>query len=110
VTRTGQSPFVPSEAIRADDGSYVVSFRVDKDLSPTSAIIYATSVAVIDPDTSWQEIPAELVFDANKLSVVEVRVESIPVGTEHWFVNLLLSNEASREILTASGRLNTVRE
>lgn len=110
VTRNGESPFVPSEAIRADDGSYVISFRVDKDLSPTSAITYATAARVTDPDTSWQEIPAELVIDANNLSAVEVRVESIPDDTEHWFVNLTLSAEGSDEVLTASGLLNTVVE
>jgi hypothetical protein len=107
VTRTGKSPFVPSEAIRADDGSYVVSFRVDKNLSPTSAITYATADAVTDPDTSWQEIPAELIIDKSDLSVVDVRVESIPAGTEHWFVNLLLSDEENGEVLIASGRLNS---
>lgn len=39
VTRNGEPPFVPSEAVKANDGSHVVSFQVSKELTPDTAVL-----------------------------------------------------------------------
>ncbi len=110
VTRNGKSPFVPSEAVVADDGSYVVSFQVSGELSPNAAVAYATPEQVIDPQTNWQEISAKAITVDNDLKTVEVRVQSVPDDTVHWIVNLSLLHEESGQVLIASSRLNSIFE
>ena len=107
VTQTGKTPFVPNEAITSDNGTYTVSFRISNALAPQSATAFATPEKVIDPESSWREIEAELVSPRKASNAVEVHIPSIPAGTAHWFVILSLTREGSDDVLTASSRLNS---
>ncbi len=110
VTRVGIPPFVASEAVLADDGSYAVSYQISDELTFESAVAYVTDEQVIDPETTWQEVPAvaETLDDASV--TVDVRIQSIPSRTKHWFVNLSLLHKKSRKTLIASSRLNSMLE
>ena len=110
VTRNGESPFVPSEAITTDDGSHVVSFRVSRELSPVSATVFVTSERVITPETNWQEYSADVAIKDDEITFVETTVQSLPEGWAHWFVNLSLLKKESGAMLTASSRLNSLAE
>ncbi len=108
VVQSGEPPFVPSEVVLTDNGSVAVSFRISKELVATSAVAYVTNEEVIDPETAWQEFPASIARVDDDLSTVEVHIQSIPGDSAHWFVNLSLRHEDSGQMLTASGRLNSI--
>ncbi len=110
VTRNGTSPYVPREATRCDDGSYVVSFQISKELTPEAAVVYVAAEQIINPETTWQEVSAEAFTVDEELKTVEVRVQSIPGNTAHWFVNLSLLHKKSSQTLTASSRLKSMSE
>ncbi len=108
MSRNGTSPYVPREAMRCDDGSYVVSFQISTELTPEATVAYVTPETIINPETTWQEISAEAITVDDELKTVKVRVQSLPDDTVHWFVNLSLLHEKNSQVITASSRLNSM--
>ncbi len=109
VTRSGRSPYVPQEAAQTGDGSYVVSFQVSKELTPDVAVVFVTMEQIVNPETRWQQLSADIVMVDEELTTVEVHVRSIPEDTAHWFIGLSLVHKESGKVLTASSRLNSMR-
>lgn len=108
ITQNGEPPFVASEVVLADDGSYTISFQKNEALIFESAVAYVTDEQVIDPETTWQEVSAVSTTPGDSLATAQVRVQSIPNKATHWFVNLTLLDKKSGQTLIASSRLNSV--